>query len=471
LSKEAINSEQKEVRTVNLDPLFLSRIQFAFTASFHIIFPSLTIGLSVWLAMLEGLHIATGKEVYQRLFDLWLKVFAILFAIGVVSGIVMAFQFGTNWSVMSAKAGPIMGPLLGYETFTAFMLEATFLGVVLYGRNRVTSGFYFFSCCMIALGAVVSSFWILCNNSWMQVPVGHEIVNSKIVPVDWEAIVLGPVFLLRWLHMLLGSFLTTTMCLISTGAWYLLRKVHYQEARVMLNWGLVATAAVIVVQIVVGDINGKHMYTYQPAKFAAIEARWYPEQPGAQLWFAIPDEKNQRNLFAISTPYIGSWLATGSLTAPVSGLSDFPKQDWPPVLIPFFSFRIMFGLGLLMLAISFLGIWLHLRGRLETTRWFLWAACLTFPSGFLAVILGWFTTEVGRQPWVVYGLLRTADAFTPTLTGANVLATFLGYVVVYAVIFLSGASYIYGLLCKGPAEAGVEIAAETKTSNPLEAKE
>ena len=458
---------------MNLDPLFLSRIQFAFTASFHIIFPSLTIGLSVWLAMLEGLHLTTGKEVYKRLFDLWLKAFAILFAMGVVSGIVMAFQFGTNWSVMSSKAGPIMGPLLGYEAFTAFMLEATFLGVVLYGRNRVAPGFYFFSCCMIAFGAVISSFWILCNNSWMQVPVGHEIVNGKIVPADWKAIVLGPVFLLRWLHMLLGSFLTTTMCLISTGAWYLLRKVHYQEARVMLNWGLVATAAVILVQVVVGDINGKHMYTYQPAKFAAIEARWHPEHPGAQLWFAIPDEKNQRNLFAISTPYIGSWLATGSLTAPVSGLSDFPEQDWPPVLIPFFSFRIMFGLGLLMLATSFLGIWLHLRGRLETTRWFLWAACLTFPSGFLAVILGWFTTEVGRQPWVVYGLLRTSDSVTPTLTASGVLATLISYVLVYAMISSFGIYFIYDLLRKGPAESGSETTsvAETATDSIPLAKE
>jgi cytochrome d ubiquinol oxidase subunit I len=456
---------------MSFDPLFLSRIQFAFTASFHIMFPSLTIGLSVWLATLEGLHLATGNALYRRIFDLWLKIFAVLFAMGVVSGIVMAFQFGTNWSVMSTKAGPIMGPLLGYETFTAFMLEATFLGVVLYGRNRVTPGFYFFSSSMLALGAVISSFWILCNNSWMQVPRGYEIIGNKIIPSDWMAIILGPVFLARWLHMLIGSFLSTTLCVIAMGAWYVLRNVHRQEARFMLNWGMVITAVLIIVQILVGDINGKHMYTYQPAKFAAVEARWLPEQPGAQVWFAIPDEKNQRNLFAITTPYVGSWLATGSWTAPVSGLSDFPKEDWPPILIPFFSFRIMVGLGLLMLGISLLGIWLRLRGRLENTRWFLWSACLAFPSGFLAVIIGWFTTEVGRQPWVVYGLLRTEEALTPTLTGANVLTTLIGYAVVYTVIFLFGASYIYGLLCEGPGKAGVEIAAETTTGNTLEAKE
>ena len=240
---------------MNLDPLILSRIQFAFTVSFHIIFPSITIGLSIWLALLEGLHLSRGNSLYQRLFDFWLKIFAILFAMGVVTGVVMAFQFGTNWSVMSSKAGSVMGPLLGYETFTAFMLEATFLGVVLYGRNRVAPWFYFFSCCMLALGAVLSSFWILCNNSWMQVPVGYEIMDGRIVPTDWKAIVLGPVFLARWLHMLLASFLTTTMCIIAAGSFYLLRGVHREEARFMMRWGLVVTAILIVAQIIIGDIN------------------------------------------------------------------------------------------------------------------------------------------------------------------------------------------------------------------------
>jgi cytochrome d ubiquinol oxidase subunit I len=456
---------------VNLDPLVLSRIQFAFTVSFHIIFPSITIGLSIWLAFLEGLHLSRGNSLYQRLFDFWLKIFAILFAFGVVTGIVMAFQFGTNWSVMSSKAGSVMGPLLGYETFTAFMLEATFLGVVLYGRNRVAPWFYFFSCCMLALGAVLSSFWILCNNSWMQVPVGYEIIDHRIVPTDWKAIVLGPTFIARWLHMLLASLLTTTMCIIAAGSFYLLRGVHREEARFMMRWGLAVTAILIVAQIIIGDINGKHMYTFQPAKFAAVEARWQPEHPGRQLWFAIPDEKNERNLFEITTPYLGSWFATGSWTAPLSGLSDFPKQDWPPVLIVFFAFRAMVGIGLLMLSISLLGLFLLMRGRLETSRWFLWAACLTFPSGFLAVLLGWFTTEIGRQPWVVYGLLRTSDTLTPTLSGASVLATLIGYAIVYTAIFFPGAVYVYGLLREGPSEAETDITAEAITAGTTKAKE
>jgi cytochrome bd ubiquinol oxidase subunit I len=456
---------------VFIDPLFLSRIQFAFTVSFHILFPSITIGLSVWLAILNGMHLATGNTLYQRLFGFWLRIFAILFVMGVVTGIVMAFQFGTNWSVMSIKTGPVMGPLLGYEAFTAFMLEATFLGIVLYGQNRVAPKFYLFSCCMIAFGAVLSSFWILCNNSWMQVPLGYEIINGKIIPTDWSKIVLGPVFLARWLHMLLASFLTTTMCIIATGSWYVLRNVHRAEARIMLNWGLIVTAVLIIVQIIIGDINGKHMYTYQPAKFAAVEARWQPEQPGAQIWFAIPDENNQKNLFTIASPYIGSWLATGSWTARVSGLSDFPKNDWPPVLIPFFSFRIMVGLGLLMLGMSFYGLWLRFRKRLEDTRWFLWAAVLTFPTGFLAVIIGWFTTEVGRQPWVVYGLLRTADTFTPTLTGANVLTTLILYAIVYSVIFFPGTYYIYGLLYDGPTDASAKASVDTETASTTRIKE
>jgi cytochrome d ubiquinol oxidase subunit I len=441
---------------MNPDPLFLSRIQFAATASFHIIFPAITIGLSIWLAVLQGLLLSTGNAFYQRLFDFWLKIFAILFAIGVVSGIVMAFQFGMNWSVMSLKSGSVMGPLLGYETFTAFLLEATFLGVVLYARKHVQPWFYFFSCCMIALGATLSSFWILCNNSWMQVPFGYELINGKIIPADWKAIILGPVFLNRWMHMLVSTFLTTAMCILAVGAWYVLRGRHLPESRFMMRWSLVAVAILMPLQFYLGDISGKYMYRYQPAKFAAIEARWHTEQPGTEVWFAIPDEKNQRNLFSIQTPFAGSWIATGNWTAPVSGLNDFPRKDWPPILIPFFSFRMMVGLGLLMLGMGWLGLWLSWRRRLEEMRWFLWSAVLAFPSGFLAVIVGWFTAEVGRQPWVVYGLLRTSETVTPSLTGPNVLATLIVYMLVYTLISLFGCYYIYRILRAGPAgeEAG-----------------
>ncbi len=435
-----------------LDPVLLSRIQFAFVVSFHIIFPAFTIGLAAWLATIEGMRLATANPLYRRVFDFWLKVFSLSFGMGVVSGIVMAFQFGTNWSVLAERTGPIQGPLLGYEAFTAFMLEATFFGVVLLGRNRAPPWFYFLSCCMVSFGTMLSSFWILCNNSWMQVPLGHVIVDGKIIPDDWWLITTGPVMRVRWPHMLLAAFLTTGMSVIATGAWYLLRDAHRGEGRMMLNWGLALVAVIIPVQIGFGHLTGDYVHHYQPAKVAAIEARWHTEQPASEVLIGIPDEASQRNLLALTVPRLGSFIASGTWDSREVGLDTFPPQDRPPVLIPFLTFRLMVGLGLLMLAVSWLGMVLRWLGRLETARWFLWAAFLSFPSGFVAVIAGWFTAEVGRQPWVVYGILRTSDAVTPSLSGGTVLFSLLGYIAVYAVIYAFGLYYIYRILREGPAE-------------------
>jgi cytochrome bd ubiquinol oxidase subunit I len=447
---------------VSLDPLLLSRIQFGFTVSFHIIFPAFTIGLAAWLATLEGMRLATGNPLYRRLFDFWLKIFAVSFGMGVVSGIVMAFQFGTNWSVLAEKTGPIQGPLLGYETFTAFLLEATFLGVMLLGRDRVSPRLYFLACCLVSVGTMFSSFWILANNSWMQVPVGHKIVDGRIVPSDWRMIITGPVFLVRWLHMLLAAFLTTSMCVIAAGAWYFLRGIHDREARAMLHWGLGLAAVLVPVQLAVGHLTGKYVVHYQPSKIAAIEARWHDQQPAAEVLLAWPDAAKRRNLFAVTLPPpFGSLIDSDSLGAAEVGLDSIPRPDWPPVRPVFLAFRIMVGMGLLMLAISWFGNWLRVRGRLETTRWFLWCAFLGFPSGFVAVLCGWITAEVGRQPWVVYGLLRTADAVTPSLSGPEVLATLAVYALVYSFIFAFGALYVYGLLREGPTEEGLRHAATT----------
>jgi len=438
---------------MEFDPTFLSRVQFAFLVSFHIIFPSFTIGLAAWLATIEGMWLATGNPVYRRVFDFWLKVFALSFGMGVVSGIVMAFQFGTNWSVLAERTGSIQGPLLGYEGFTAFMLEATFFGVMLLGRGRVSRPFYLFACCMVSLGTMFSSFWILANNSWMQVPLGHTIVDGRIIPADWWLITTGPIMRVRWPHMLLAVLLTTGMCVAATGAWYILRGVHRAEARVMLNWGLGAVALLIPIQLFFGHLTGLYVLKHQPAKFAAIEARWKSQQPASEVLIAIPDEARERNLFAIEIPKLGSFIASGNWTAREVGLDTFPPEDRPPVLIPFFGFRIMVGMGLIMMAVSWLGIWLRLRGRLETTRWYLWAAFLSFPSGFVAVLAGWFTAEVGRQPWVVYGLLRTKDAVTPSLKTGDVALSLAVYVAVYTVIYAFGLYYIYRLLRDGPADA------------------
>src|SRR5499427_4990588 len=290
------------VLAMGLDPFFLSRIQFAFVISFHIIFPSFTIGLAAWLATIEGARLTTGNPIYRRVFDFWLKVFAVSFGMGVVTGIVMAFQFGTNWSVLAQKTGSIQGPLLGYEAFTAFILEATFFGVMLLGRERVSPRLYFFSCCMVSLGTMFSSFWILANNSWMQVPVGHQIVDGKVVPSDWKTIIAGPVFLVRWVHMLLAAFLTTSMCVIATGAWYLLRDIHRSEALAMMHWGMGLAAVLIPVQLLMGHLNGKYVVNHQPSKIAAIEARWHDEKPASEVLIGWPDEEKRENLFAITLP-------------------------------------------------------------------------------------------------------------------------------------------------------------------------
>jgi len=446
---------------MDLDPVILSRIQFAFVVSFHIIFPAFTIGLAAWLATIEGARLATGNPIYRRVFDFWLKVFAVSFGMGVVTGIVMAFQFGTNWGVLAERMGSIQGPLLGYEGFTAFMLEATFFGVMLLGRERVSPRFYFFACCMVSLGTMFSSFWILANNSWMQVPVGYSIVDGRIIPADWWAITTGPIMRVRWPHMLLAAFLTTGMCVIATGAWYVLRGMHRAEAREMLHWGLGLVAVLIPVQLFVGHLTGEYVLKHQPAKFAAIEARWKSQQPASEVLIAIPDPANERNLFAIEVPKLGSFIASGSWTSREVGLEEFPPEDRPPVVIPFFTFRIMVGMGLVMLAVSWLGNFLRWQGRLETTRWFLWCAFASFPAGFIAVLSGWFTAEVGRQPWVVYGLLRTKDAVTPSLTTGDVLFSLIAYVAVYAVFISFGIYYIYKLLREGPTAEATPVRGAT----------
>ena len=444
-----------------LDPVILSRIQFAFVISFHIIFPAFTLGLAAWLATIEGARLFTGNALYRRVFDFWLRIFALSFGMGVVTGIVMAFQFGTNWGVLAQKTGSIQGPLLGYEAFTAFMLESTFFGVMLLGRNRVSPRTYFFACCMVSLGTMFSSFWILANNSWMQVPVGHSIVDGKIMPADWWAITTGPVMMVRWPHMLFAAFLTTGMCVAASGAWYMLRGIHRDEARVMLHWGLGLVAVIIPVQLFFGHLTGEYVLKYQPAKFAAIEARWKNEQPASETLIAIPDPQHERNLYAISVPKLGSMIASGSWTAPEVGLESFPKEDRPPVIIPFFGFRLMAGMGMIMLAVSWLGNLLRLTGRLETARWFLWGTFLSFPTGFIATLTGWYTAEVGRQPWVVYGLLRTKDAITPSLVTGDVLLSLIGYIVVYGLFVSFGLYYIYKLLRSGPTTAAVAIAGAT----------
>ena len=436
---------------MDLDPLMLSRIQFAFTISFHIIFPAFTIGLAAWLATLEALSMATGRPVYRALLDIWIKVFAVAFGMGVVSGVVMAFQFGTNWSELAHRMGPVQGPLLGYEVYTAFLLESTFLGIVLFGRNRVPPWAYLMSCCLIALGTTFSAFWIMANNSWMQVPVGWVEENGRYAPGDWWLILTNDVAWIRFFHMLLAAYLTTAFCIAATGAWYRLRGIHAEPANVMLTMGLGLAAVLIPVQIALGHLSGEYTARHQPSKFTAIEGRWQTEQPARLILFAWPDLDNDRNHWEIAVPYLGSFVDTGSFTSEEPGIVTIPRDERPPFLIPFYAFRIMVGMGLLMLALSWYGIWLRRRGWEQAPRWFLWITFLSFPSGFIAVLTGWFTAEVGRQPWVVFGLLRTADAVTPSLGVAEAWTSLFAFVTVYTLIFSAGTFYTYRLLRTGPA--------------------
>src|SRR5229473_5370431 len=453
---------------MDLTALLLSRLQFAFTVSFHIIFPSFTIGLAAWLTVLEAMHLASGRPAYRIVFEFWLKIFGMAFGLGVVSGIVMAFQFGTNWSELSKMSGPIQGPLLSYETFTAFMLEASFFGVLLFGRSRVAPWFYLFSTAMVALGTTLSAYWIMANNTWLQVPVGYAMDHGVAVPDDWAKIVFSPVLWVRFPHMLLASYLTGAFCVAATGAWYLLRGRFTAQAHIMLRMGLFLAAVLVPVQLVFGHFNGEYVVHHQPSKMAAIEARWHDEKPASEVLLAWPDVANRRNLFAITLPPpFGSLIDSDSLTAAEVGLDSIPPENWPPVLIPFFSFRIMVGCGLAMLALAWIGSYLNIKGRSERSRVLLWLTFLSFPLPFIAILTGWFTAEVGRQPWVVYGVLRTADAMTPFLTTRAATISLLIFCAIYAFIFAFGIFYIYRLIRTGPAGKLFETPRLAVPSRPM----
>jgi cytochrome d ubiquinol oxidase subunit I len=399
---------------MELTVLLLSQIQFAFTVSFHIIFPSFTIGVAAWLTVLEAMHLWTGRPAYRRVFEFWLKIFCVAFGLGVVSGIVMAFELGTNWSELSRASGPIQGPLLTYETFTAFFLEASFFGILLFGRARVAPRFYLFATAVVALGTTLSAFWIMVNNSWMQVPVGYGVENGVFVPQDWGEILFNSVVWARFPHMLLASYLTGAFCVAATGAWYLLRRVFAAEAQIMLRMGLSLAAILVPLQLFFGHLTGDYVHDRQPAKFAAIEGRWHDEQPAGEVLLALPDPAAEKNLYEIKIPVLGSLIGSLSFTSKEVGLTDFAPQDRPPVLIPFFAFRIMVGCGLVMLALAWVGSWLSLKHRIEANRLLLWAIVLSFPLPFIgtrrekrrhrigcphhAIDGPWLAPDLGREP-------------------------------------------------------------------------
>jgi cytochrome d ubiquinol oxidase subunit I len=453
------------------DPVILSRIQFGFTVAFHILFPSFTIGLASFLALLAGLWLWTNDDRFRTLYQFWVKIFAVSFGMGVVSGIVMSYQFGTNWSRFSDATGNILGPLMSYEVVTAFFLEATFLGVMLFGQNKVPRWLHFFATVMVAFGTLLSTFWIISANSWMQTPAGFELRDGVFYAVDWWAIVFNPSFPYRLVHMVLAAYLTTCFVILGISAWYLLRNRFQPQARLMMAMAVIFAAIVAPLQIIAGDLQGLNVRDHQPAKLAAMEGIW--ETGGRQplLLFAIPDEEAETNHYEVGIPGLGSLIITHAIEGEIQGLRDFPEDERPPVAIVFWTFRVMVAIGFLMLFTGVAGLILYLRGRLYTTRWYQRLCMAMIPSGFVAVILGWMTAEVGRQPYVVYGLMRTADATSP-VPGGSVFTSLALFIVVYGVVFGAGTYYLIRLLKKGPEEVpvpGESIAAKPK--RPLSAAE
>ncbi len=433
------------------DPIILARIQFAFTVSFHFIFPSFSIGLASYLMVLEGLWLRTGREIFINLYRFWLKIFAIAFAMGVVSGIVLSYQFGTNWSAFSDKAGPVIGPLMAYEVLTAFFLEAGFLGVMLFGAGRVSKGMHFGATCMVALGTFISAFWILSANSWMQTPTGYAInAHGQFVPAgSWINVIFNPSFPYRLVHTVIAAYLTTALAVGATAAWHLLRDKNDPNARTMFSMAMWMAALVTPVQILAGDQHGLNTLEHQPQKVLAMEGHFDSHPHGAPLiLFGLPNQKEKRVDYAVEIPKLGSLILKHDLNAPVAGLDTIPDDREPPVVIIFWSFRIMVGLGVLMLTLGMWSLFARFRGKLYDWPLLHRFALVMGPSGFVAVIAGWVTTESGRQPFTVYNLLRTSESVSP-LAAPAVGTSLLVFVIVYCFVFGFGVWYILKLITKG----------------------
>ncbi|RYD62878.1 MAG: cytochrome ubiquinol oxidase subunit I [Sphingomonadales bacterium] len=444
--------------------LVLARAQFAFTVSFHFIFPAFSIGLASYLAVLEGLWLATRQRVYLDLFRYWIKIFAVAFAMGVVSGIVMSYQFGTNWSVFSDRAGPLIGPLMAYEVLTAFFLEAGFLGVMLFGREKVGPGLHFAATCCVAVGTFISAFWILSVNSWMHTPVGFTTTaQGQFVPADgWWPVIWNPSFPYRLIHTVIAAYLTTALVVGGVGAWHLLRWQRGQARRLgtgdspdravrtMFSMAMWMAAIVAPIQIFAGDEQGLNTLEHQPAKVMAMEGHYTSHPHGAPLiLFGIPDDAAGRMRYAVGIPRLSSLILKHDLNAPLRGLDTVPFADRPPVKILFWSFRLMVGLGFAMLGLGLFSLLARLFGKLYTWRWLHRLALVMGPAGFVAVIAGWVTTEVGRQPWVIYGVLRTKDAVSPIAT-PGVAGSLLAFILVYGAVFAAGVFYILRMMAKPP---------------------
>ncbi|WP_322060761.1 cytochrome ubiquinol oxidase subunit I [Paraburkholderia sp. J63] len=452
----------------SLSAFDLARLQFAFTVSFHIVFPALSIGLASFIAVLEGCWLKTRKPFYKDLCLFWSKIFAVAFGMGVVSGVVMSYEFGTNWGGFSSFAGPITGPLLMYEVMTAFFLEAGFLGIMLFGWNRVSPRAHFGATLMVAIGTLISTFWILASNSWMQTPQGFKIVDGHVVPTDWFKVIFNPSFPYRLAHMAIAAFIVAALVVAATGAWHLLKGRRDAAVKKMFSMALGLLLVLAPVQAMVGDAHGLNTREYQPAKIAAIEGLWDTEQGGTALnLFGIPDMQAETTRYAVKIPHLGSLILTHSWDGEIKGLKSFPPDQRPNSTLIFWTFRVMVGLGILMIVLGVAGWWLRKRGTLYESRAFQRFALAMGPTGFITLLAGWITTEAGRQPWVVYGVMRTSQAVSP-LTAQQVGVSLIVFVAVYFLVFGTGIYYMLKLMRGGPALPGATSGTKPPALRPLE---
>lgn len=435
---------------MELDPVLLARIQFAFTISFHIIFPAITIGLASFLAVIEWRWLVTGNQLFQDIYKFWVKIFAVTFGMGVVSGVVMSYEFGTNWSVFSDRVSNVIGPLLGFEVLTAFFLEASFLGIMLFGWGRVSKKMHFTATCIVAIGTLISAFWILSANSWMQTPQGFRIAeDGRLFPTDWLEIIFTPSFPYRFMHMITAAYLTTAFFVGGVGALYLLQNKYIPQARIMLGMAVMMAGLVAPAQLVIGHRHGDNTLEHQPVKVAAMEGNWDHRENAPLFLFGIPDQQAEQTKYGITIPGGASWILTGDTNGTIPALKDFPAEDRPPVIWVFWCFRVMVGVGVLMIATGIISSIQYFRKRLFDSKWLhiWWIAMM--PSGFIAILAGWFVTEIGRQPWTAYGVIRTAHSISPAITGPQVAWSLMAFVVMYSFVFSAGIYYIIKLINNG----------------------
>jgi cytochrome d ubiquinol oxidase subunit I len=434
-----------------MDAVFLSRIQFALTTMFHILFPVLTIGLALYLMVVEFLWLIKKQEIYYRMYRFWVKIFAINFGVGVVSGVVLEFEFGTNFSRFSQRVSNVFSPLLAFEVMTAFFLEAGFLGIMLFGWERVHRSIHFLATCLVSVGAVLSAFWILAANSWMQTPAGYSLVNGKFMVADFSAAIFNPSLFARMGHMTMASFETSAFVVAGISAYYLLKEKQAVLFRRSLTISLVMAAFFAPLQIYLGDVSGRQVFRHQPAKLAAMEAHWETNTKGGAPFavIALPDMEAEKNLFAVDIPDGLSLLVTHSFEGRVQGLKEFPKKDRPSVFILFWSFRLMVAIGFVLLLVMVWAAVLWRRGRLYNDRAFLRTLLILHPLGFVATELGWVTNEVGRQPWLVYNLMRVTEGVSPIPAG-NVIWSLSLFLVIFIVVGISYFYYVLKTLRTGP---------------------